>query len=186
MEQNEELSTYASDSRKVPNVEDARTVLKEITAEMIPRGDDLATVRERQMLIRQFYQWWATLNKDKKVFNKSLGEDIFVSYNSKQETSRRAAYRYESTLAVLSLDYILANAVPILTSPADHSTRAQRKYERMILMKCDCPFVGIVKLIVGVVRNNRQKEQYCITVIDVEFGKAFKRSDKHKRKTNRR
>lgn len=146
---------------------------------MIPKGEDLKTVRERQSLIRQFYSWWAYHHPENKVHNKALDEDIRVSYNSRQETSRQAAYRYQSTLAVLKLDYILANALPILFDKADPNTKAQKKFERMLLMKCECQNTGTVKLTVGVYRTSKQKEQYCITVIETDFAEAFKRSKLH-------
>jgi len=164
-----QFSTYASHSR----------------LHQIPQGNDITSVRTRQSIIRQFYTWWAQQHPEKRIHNTALNEDIYVTYNSKQETSRQAAYRYQSTLAVLQLDYILENALPILSTPADPKTKAQKRYERMLIMKCDCPDAGLVKLTVGVYRNSQQKEQYCITVIDIDFAQAFRRSNKHQ-KTNRR
>jgi len=162
--------------------------LREITAQMIPQGDSTETMKERQRLIMQYYSWWGSKHPSKKIFNSALQEDILVSYKSKQETSHHAAKKYESTLAVLHLDEILAGAVPVLSSKADPSTTSQKRYERIILMKYNCTDIGTVKLAVGVYKKTHQKEQYCITVIEADFADAFKQSQQHKnrkKKTNR-
>ena len=50
-------------------------------------------------------------NEDKRVFNNSLGDYIYVKYISVNETAGHASLRYLSTLAVLQLDAIWPNAV---------------------------------------------------------------------------
>ncbi len=162
---------------------------KQITAEMIPEGDDLETIKQRSKLLKEFYDWWFLNHPERKIHNNALDEDICVTYLSKHETSGQAARRYKSTLAVLKLDYILENAVPILSDPADKNTKAQKKFEKMLLMKCKCEDQSIVKLTVGVYKDTSHKEQYCITVIEADPKDSFKQSKKHgsgkKKKTNR-
>ena len=154
---------------------------KQITAEMIPQGNSPEAMKDRQRLILQFYTWWGYNHPSKKIFNSALQEDIFVSYRSKQETSRHAAKKYESSLAILHLDEILAGAVPILSSNADPGTKSQSRYERIILMKYVCADIGTVKMTVGVFKKTHKKEQYCITVIEADIEDAFKASEKHKK-----
>ena len=170
--------------------ENEEKTLRKVADSDIPHGEDLETVKARARLIRQFYAWWMSVHPERKVFNVALGEDIHVTYNSKQETSRQAARRYESTLATLRLDIILRQAVPILSSPADRVTKAQKRFERMLLMKCECDGIGTVKLTVGVTRSNKTKEQYCITAIETDFSDAFRQSPRHgdgsRKKKNRR
>ena len=154
---------------------------KQITAEMIPEGNSPEAMKERQRTILKFYTWWGYNHPSKKIFNSALQEDIFVSYRSKQETSRHAAKKYESSLAILHLDEILAGAVPILSSNADPNTKSQSRYERIIMMKYDCADIGTVKMTVGVYKKTHRKEQYCITVIEADIEDAFKISGKHKK-----
>ena len=168
---------------------DSRIVPKQITAAMIPQGDESKTVKRRSKLLKEFYDWWFFEHPRRRVYNTALGEDISVTYLSKHETCGQAARRYKSALAVLKLDYILENARPILSDPADKKTKAQKKFEKILLMKCNCEDLGIVKLTVGVYKDTSQKEQYCITVIEAETKDSFRKSKKHgfgNKKTNRR
>ena len=166
----------------VQDASDSR-VYEKITEKDIPQGDDAEVMKRRQQLILRFYAWWGSVHPDKKVFNEALQEDIFVSYKSKMETSRHASRRYESTLAVLHLDEILAGAVPILSARSDPRTKSQSRFERLILMKYSCEGIGTVKLTVGVYKKTHQKEQYCITVIEAEAAaEAFRQSSRHSNK----
>ena len=48
---------------------------------------------------------------------------------------------------------------------AKTNNKNQKPFNKMILMECDLPGIGAVKLIVGIKRKSFEKVQYCITAI---------------------
>lgn len=144
-------------------------------------------VNLRSEKIFQYYQWWKFVHPEKKIFNKALGDYIHVNHNSMVETIRYAKLSNLSTIAVLHLDELLANATLVREVKADPATKSQHPYEKMLIMRHRLLDVGDVRLIVGVRRNDRTtKIQYSITVIDVESGNGFDENKRHKRKTSRK
>ena len=59
---------------------------------------------------------------------------------------------------------ILTNAKKVGTVPPK-SNGNQKPFEKMIVMRYDCPGIGSVMMTVGVRRHNHEKVQYCITAI---------------------
>lgn len=96
----------------------------------------------------------------------SLKDYVNIRNVSILETSEKAARSYLSTLAVLQLDSVLTNAVKLKTVAAKQGTKNQKSFEKMILMFCKLEGIGIVKLTVGMRRSDKEKVQYCITVIN--------------------
>ena len=139
----------------------------EIRPEDVPVGDTVEDRRTRHRLIRQFYFYWMGKNKDRRVFNNSLGDYIYIKYISVNETAGHASLRYLSTLAVLQLDAILPNAVLKDSRPVNPKTKNQKGFKRMLIMEHNCPGIGLVRLIVGQKACDDSKVQYCITAIDV-------------------
>ena len=77
---------------------------------MIPQGNNIADIKEREKIIRDFYREWKEKNPSQRKFNLSLKEYINIRMLSIVETSEHAAKSYLSTLAVLQLDSILTGA----------------------------------------------------------------------------
>lgn len=140
----------------------------------------------RSEIIYHFYQWWKTEHPERQIFNKALEDYIHVNHDSLVETVRYAKLTYLSTMAVMHLDELLANAVLVREVTSDPNTKSQRAYEKMLIMKHVLQDIGPVRLVVGVKRSDQTtKVQYSITVIDVESGNGFNENSRHKRKTNR-
>lgn len=139
--------------------------LDKILPEDIPTGDSGEDRRMRNRLIRQFYYQWMYNNSEKKVFNKSLNDYIYVKHISINETAGHASLRYHSTLAVLQLDSILPNAVLKESKPVNPKTKNQKGFMKMLIMEYHCPGIGLVRLTVGQKKSDRSKVQYCITAI---------------------
>ena len=139
----------------------------DIRPEDVPMGNSVEDRRARGRLIRQFYYQWMGRNDDRKVFNTSLNDYIYVKYISVNETAGHASLRYLSTLAVLQLDAILPNAILKATKPINHRTKNQKGFSRMLIMEYCCPAIGLVRLTVGQKGSDGAKVQYCITAIEV-------------------
>ena len=138
-----------------------------IRPEDVPMGDSVEDRRARSRLIRQFYYQWMGRNDDRRVFNNSLNDYIYVKYISVNETAGHASLRYLSTLAVLQLDAILPNAIFKAAKPINHRTKNQKGFSRMLIMEYCCPAIGLVRLTVGQKGSDGAKVQYCITAIEV-------------------
>ena len=151
----------------VPECHNESLAAAVIRPEDVPMGDSVEDRRARGRLIRQFYYQWMGRNDDRKVFNTSLNDYIYVKYISVNETAGHASLRYLSTLAVLQLDAILPNAILKATKPINHRTKNQKGFSRMLIMEYCCPAIGLVRLTVGQKGSDGAKVQYCITAIEV-------------------
>ena len=138
-----------------------------IDKDVIPRGNTFEEIEKRKDVILQFYREWKAANPTQRVYNNGLKDYINIRKVSISETARHAAKNYLSTLAVMQLDGILACARKVrIGKPKARSS--QSKFQAMIEMEHDCPGVGKVKLMVGVMLRTHIKIQYCITAIDVQ------------------
>ncbi len=131
----------------------------------IPTGNSPEDTRVRRIIIANYYREWKAANPSLKRYNLSLKEYINIRFVSITETCTHASRSYLSTLAVLQLDAILTNARIVGTVPAK-SNGNQKPFEKMIIMRYDCPGIGKVKMTVGLRRGNHEKVQYCITAIE--------------------
>lgn len=131
----------------------------------MPSGDTVEDRRTRNRLIRQFYFQWMGKHEERKVFNTSLNDFIYIKYISVNETAGYASLRYLSTLAVLQLDAILPNAILKDSKPVNPKTKNQKGFKRMLIMEYNCPAIGLVRLTVGQKGSDGSKVQYCITAI---------------------
>lgn len=130
---------------------------------MIPQGNSLEDIKEREKIIRVFYREWKERNRSQRKFNISLKEFINIRMISIIETSEHAAKTYLSTLAVLQLDSILVGAKPVSVKKTKEGNKNQKSFERILIMKYDLVGIGTVKMTVGVRRRTHEKVQYCIT-----------------------
>ena len=71
----------------------------------IPVGSDKESIKAREKIIKDFYAHWIAENPSKRIWNEHLQDYILVKFISINETYNKAARRYESTLAVLSILY---------------------------------------------------------------------------------
>ena len=139
----------------------------ELNQESIPIGDNKEERRQRKRFIMDFYKIWGTLHPQKQVFNKSLNDFVNVKHISVEETAGQASIRYKSTLAVMFLTEILANAVQKgIPKNSDPTKDNQKRFEKIIIMEYNKSEFGKIKLTVGVKRNTKEKVQYCITAIE--------------------
>ena len=138
----------------------------EIAPEDIPTSDSTEDRRARQKIIRRFYKHWQEIHPEKRMFNTSLNDWIYVKMISVDETAGHASLTYLSTLAVLQLDTIMRDAVFVSEKAAKSETKNQQQFAKMIQLRHTLPGIGRVRLMVGVKRQDNTKVQYCITSID--------------------
>ena len=133
----------------------------------IATGDTTEDKKQRKCFIMDFYKMWEIQNPQKLVFNKSLKDFIHVKHISLKETTGQASHRYISTLAIIFLTDILANAVqkgiPQNINPQKDN---QKGFEKIVVMEYNNRGFGKIKLTVGVKRGTKEKVQYCITAIE--------------------
>ena len=141
---------------------------KELKTEgIIPSGDSKEDKKQRKRFIMDFYKIWGTFNPQKQVFNKSLNDFVNVKHISVEETAGQASTRYKSTLAIVFLSEILANAVKKgVPKNSDPTKENQKRFEKIIIMEYNKSEFGRIKLTVGVKRGKKEKVQYCITAIE--------------------
>lgn len=138
----------------------------EIAPEDIPTGDSTEDRRARQKIIKRFYKHWQEIHPEKRMFNTSLNDWIYVKMISVDETAGHASLTYLSTLAVLQLDTIMRDAVFVSEKTAKSETKNQQQFLKMIQLRHTLPGIGRVRLMVGVKRQDNTKVQYWITSID--------------------
>lgn len=132
---------------------------------MIPKGNTLDNIKQRELIIRNFYREWKEKNPSQRKFNLSLKEYINIRMVSIVETSEHAAKNYLSTLAVLQLDAILVGAKKVSIKKTKTNNKNQQPFEKIMIMEYDMVGIGTVKMTVGVRRRTQEKVQYCITAI---------------------
>ena len=132
---------------------------------MIPEGNTLKEIKQREQIIRDFYHAWKVKNPSHRKYNLSLKEYINIRMVSIVETSEHAAKNYLSTLAVLQLDSILIGAKTVSIKKIKPNNKNQQPFERIMIMEYEMVEIGTVKMTVGVRRRTQEKVQYCITAI---------------------
>ena len=133
---------------------------------MIPQGNSLEEIKNREKIIRDFYREWKERNPSQRKYNLSLKEFINIRMVSIIETSEHASKSYLSTLAVLQLDSILVGARKVSIKKTKLGNKNQQPFERIMIMEYELTGIGTVKMTVGVRKRTREKVQYCITAID--------------------
>lgn len=132
---------------------------------MIPEGNSVEDIKQREQIIRNFYRDWKEKNPSQKKYNLSLKEYINIRMVSIVETSEHAAKSYLSTLAVLQLDAILIGAKKVSIKKSKEGNKNQKPFERIMIMEYELVGIGKVKMTVGIRRRTHEKVQYCITAI---------------------
>lgn len=132
---------------------------------MIPEGNSVEDIKQRELIIRDFYREWKRKNPSQRKYNISLKDYINIRMVSIVETSEHAAKGYFSTLAVLQLDAILTGAKKISIKKPKVGNKNQMPFERIMIMEYELVEIGKVKMTVGIRRRTQEKVQYCITAI---------------------
>ena len=125
----------------------------------VPMGNTKEDVENRKQIILDFYKNWKQENPSQRKYNISLKDFVNIRNVSIAETSYRASKTYLSTLAVLQLDAILTTARKVKIVNAKTNNKNQKPFNKMILMECNLPGIGAVKLIVGIKRKSFEKVQ---------------------------
>ena len=123
----------------------------------IPQGDSCEDIKKRKQIIKDFYAVWNAAHPDKKVWNKSLQDYIYVKYQSINETTGHAALSYKSTMAVFHLTEILSNASVSQKWAPKRDDKNQKPYSKMILMRWKT-----YRLIVGLQKSKSEYVQYYV------------------------
>ena len=131
----------------------------------IPKDDSLKSIKVREGIIREFYREWKVNNPSQKTYNVYLQDYIYIRMVSVVETSEHAAKNYLSTIAVMQMDSILAGSKKISIQKTKPNNKNQKSFEKIMIMEYVLPFIGRVKMTVGIRRRTREKVLYCITVI---------------------
>lgn len=132
----------------------------------IPTGNGKDDIKAREKIISNFYNEWKRKNPSQKLYNIDLKDYINIRYISIVETVEHSSKNYLSTLAVLQLDCILKLAKKVRMVNTKQGDKNQNQFEKMIKMEYELVGIGLVSLIVGIKRTNKEKVQYCITVIN--------------------
>ena len=132
----------------------------------IPQGQTREDIKQREKIIKDFYAMWNAANPTKHIFNVALNDFIHIRFLSIQETVEHAAFSYKSTLAVTYLTEILEKAIVEKFVKPKPDNQNQKRFSEVIIMQYNKKAFGKIKLTVGVLKNSRQKIQYCITAIE--------------------
>ena len=139
--------------------------MKTSACKHVPRGTDAAAIAARRHLIVRFYAAWKAAHPRMQCYNRNLNAYINIRHVSVTETAMHASKSYLSTLAVLQLEVVLACAVKKATLLPKKNCKNQGHFDNIIIMECNLPGIGRVKLTVGVLKATKEKVQYCITAI---------------------
>lgn len=126
----------------------------------IPQGNSREEVKQRDLIIKDFYAGWIAENPEKKMWNDDLQDYILVKYLSITETAEKAARQYESTLAVMRLSELLTKSKKVAEVPPKKGTKNQKPFLKMYIMQLDN-----IKMTVGLQKSTGDKVQYCITAL---------------------
>ena len=131
----------------------------------IPTSNSKEDIKAREKIIINFYHEWKSNNPSQRLYNLDLKDYINIRYISIVETVEHSSKNYLSTLAVLQLDCILRLAKQVKIVNTKQGDKNQNQFEKMIKMEYELVGIGKVSLVVGIKRTNKEKVQYCITVI---------------------
>ena len=123
----------------------------------IPQGNTREDNKARKQIIKAFYASWIAEHPDKKIWNRSLNDYIYVKGQSINETAGHASLSFESTKAVTQLTEVLKNATVVETWTPKYGDKNQRPYSRMILLR-----FGKTRLIVGYQKSCQEYVQYYL------------------------
>lgn len=150
----------------------------------IPNGEGKEYTKARRLIISDFYHNWNERHPEKRVHNQALDDDILIRGISVVEAKEHAAKRYQSTLAVLRLEEILAKARPVRRVPVKPDNSNQSTFDYMLIMVCELECIGTIKLTVGVrdKKDPLERIQYGIKALEPEEELIQPKDEKPKKK----
>ena len=128
-----------------------------ITGIDIPQGDSCEDIKKRKQIIKDFYASWNAAHPNKRIWNKSLQDYIYVKYQSINETTGHAALSYKSTMAVFHLTEILSNASVSQKWAPKRDDKNQKPYSKMFLLRWKT-----YRLIVELQKSKNEYVQYYV------------------------
>lgn len=123
----------------------------------IPVGNSREEIKLRDKAIKDFYASWNAEHPEKKMWNDDLQDYIHVRFLSIEETSEKAARKYESTLAVFRLTELLTKSKKVGEVEPKKGTKNQQPFVKILIMRLDD-----IKMTIGVQKSGNMI-QYCIT-----------------------
>jgi hypothetical protein len=127
----------------------------------IPKGKSQKDVKDREKIIKQFFNNWDKQNPNKCVYNSNLKENIYVNSLGKNETMHHAARTYDSTVYLLELDLstLLSNATFVrIDSPK--SKRQQDEFDNMMILEYQSTHITLG------IKTSERKVYYCLSEIE--------------------
>ena len=137
---------------------------------IIPKGREKTFIKVREEIIWAILGKWLSENPPKRKKNIDLDDYIYLRFDGMQETVNKAARNYKSTMALIQLDTILANAMQEGTDKP--KSKRQKKFAKIIIMSVSMPdflpYFDKVKMLVGITKQkkNAKNIQYSITAIE--------------------
>lgn len=101
----------------------------------IPKGKGREDIKSRRQIIKDYYTSWVINYPDKKVWNESLHEYIYVKNRSYNEILGHAPRSYESTYAFTQLTELLQKARYVESLPPKMRDQNQKIFSKLILLR---------------------------------------------------
>ena len=101
----------------------------------IPKGKEREDIKSRRQIIKDYYTFWVTKHPDKKVWNESLREYIYVKNRSYNEILGHAPRSYESTYAFTQLTELLQRARYVESLQPKMRDQNQKIFSRLFLLR---------------------------------------------------
>jgi len=153
----------------------------------IPMGASMDEIRKREAIITEFLAKWREANADGKILNDALNDYIYFRNISFTEAREHSSKSYRSTRAVMMLDEVLKNALPVRRTAVKSGDSNQGSFAYMLIMVYRHDELGTVKVTVGV-RMSGQRIQYAISALrpDEPLVRQAMNSDKKKKRKSRK
>lgn len=130
----------------------------------IPMGQTMEEIKEREVLIKEFFTKWGNENPSQRVYNDALEDYIFIKGISVVEGKEHSAKSYRSTKAIMMIDDVLKNALPVRRIPFKKGNKNQSLFAYMLVMVYRHENIGTIKLTIGV-KSNEQRIEYGISAL---------------------
>ena len=101
----------------------------------IPKGKEREDIKSRRQIIKDYYTFWVTKHPDKKVWNESLREYIYVKNRSYNEILGHAPRSYESIYAFTQLTELLQRARYVESLQPKMRDQNQKIFSRLFLLR---------------------------------------------------
>jgi len=160
-EEGEETVSWSACEETLTNKPAAEIVYD---ADGIPMGASMEEIRKREAIITDYLRKWRESNADGRVLNNALNDFIYFRNISFAEAKEHSSKSYKSTLAVMMLDEVLKNALPVRRTAIKSDDSNQGSFAYMLVMVYRHNELGMIKLTVGV-RLSGQRVQYGISAL---------------------